>query len=122
MQLLFVASKAVLRTSFFGGGDGVADFIKGFGIVLRGGLTAVVDYGHGLVFEIGGDVLCSFNKADVLLDAVFAARAVHLWVGSNYQGVYGVGLGGLGGLFGFDGYRIGGVVYGVGCGGSEGYQ
>ena len=77
--------------------DAEAYLAEGLDKVVVGGFVLLIDDGHFLVGHGGGDCLHALDKADVLLDAVLAARAVHLRFGGHGERVVGVALLRLGG-------------------------
>ena len=72
--------------------DAVAYLAEGLDKVVVGSLALLIDDGHFLVGHGGGDSLHALDEADVLLDAVFAARAVHLRGGGHGERIVGVAL------------------------------
>ena len=67
--------KAKLKSFYFL--DGIADFLEGGYEVVKGGLSAIVDDGDGLLGDGCLDLLGAFDKADVALDLVLATLTVH---------------------------------------------
>ena len=77
--------------------DAEAYLAEGLAEVVVGGFVLLIDNGHFMVGHGGGNLLDALDKADVLLDAVLAARAVYLRFGGHGERVVGVALLRLGG-------------------------
>ena len=65
----------------------ILDFLETLDDVLNGGLVGIVLNGDGLVLKVGLDALDTLFEADVVLDFLLTARAMHLRVGGQHDGL-----------------------------------